>query len=1657
QFTLAVNLTPAGTITNAFDPPAIGSDVTAVAMASSAATVNLRDAIVDGVAFSALEVTAAGADAGNSGNVSADGDLDTISLDGFFNPVNVVSSGAMTGTMTITEDGNNDGTGTEITLYDIAADSANITINNFGNPATQIGIATLSDGDADGTVIFVVTSVGANGGSATFGATGSITGAPGVDLDVTLQNLSVVNPVIVLGTLTTQESAPGADDGHLLGLAVDDGVNNVNVKGDVGDTADVATPLLDFDFDADGVGALTGTLTVNSVIEAGATITGVSLNTIRVSGNIGVEGPGAGPTLISTTGANGAGTIGTIESQGGTIGTALGPKLVDITAGPAAGDRSDITSILADVDAGLGDGNNATAGGGFFGSVTANDLGTLRVDGVIDALIDASTNVLDLGGITTIESVDGDIQGGPITATGSIANVLADQDGSAASDINTNVIAATIGNVIAGGNIGNLVGVTIQATGGNIGIVEAESGSIGAGGAATITATGNITSVLADVHATLGDNATPGNNAVEGGGIFATITSGGSIASVRADGDLDADIDAVTLISLVESVDGDVGGPFPPALMDIDVSGGNLDQVIADLDNSNTLGTAGNITNGGDGVFSALGDIDAFLTSGAAGDVITGTMASQTATVGSPVLFARSDGVDYIFDATGPFTSANVIFAFDPAGDDLISPEFLDVQVFSITGTASTTNLSIFTRVAGTGTTPGTVDSPVELDLLNFEVDASPGGDGGAGQANVGALNFEGNLGDDGPDGLFFTADDVPGFIDFDNGVDDGIGDVQSITINSGIASINPGGLTGPPPVNGIDSQIEVDSVSGPGGTTQDADGDGTFDHFEVIEASGVAAPTEATNVEIAAPAGGTAFLSFTTAPAGGSPNNLIGLTATATEAAILTINFIDGNDDGLVNGSPAGTAADGFHLGTATLPAAGFELAGPAGIGAIVEASPGAAGFDLGFIEVEGPVGAITLTDTAANDGVTFDVGSISVGVDADGLPGLGVDFTDNDAFTTLVAFISNLGSVAVSGGIGAFTEGVGGTQDIVAGAGVNTQGIFVTGNITGAITTTDTDTGAGAGVAGGISADLTSVIAGGSILGNISVGVGGAGAIRDSIFAGFLGAGSLGTSGTPITISTNGGGNIGDELDGTFTILNAFEGTGGPGLLAGDFVGAAENVFATITADGDILVNIVAGNNISSLTTFTANGNDDGIGLIRGRIVAGGNAVVTVVAGTGVNDGVFQGRVLAGQLFEDAPDPAGTGAYTGFFNPVTVGTTNEAVDSTAAAPLSIAAGLADGSETVTASVGGADPEDFFTLSGAAGQVVVATVIADRVGTGGTGLDAALSLIQDNGNGVFDVGDTILATNDDGNVGLDPVLSVMLPVTGTFFLMVAPVAGSGTYSLDVEQLATVRSGNIGGSGAVRSRGAINAALLAGQPGATDGTFTGTLGNFTADVEAGLGGEADANVRLVATGSVGTAATAGSVVTGGDSTIDSIAGQRISATGLVTDIIPIGLVAGDDFFAAVVSDFTTGSTSNNTATAGDNIALNIRSGVASLRTTDSAGLPMAPSGGVANLSGDIVSGDDIDLTSFEISAGRDPFVPANLNATIGHIQDAGAANPQMEIIATGASAGDVLGASGGGDTILATGNIGTLTVPVVIDAGTGTGGSILTSIIAGTS
>lgn len=634
QFTLVGGspVTPA----NAFDPAVISGNVTTIATNASTAIVDFENASIGGINVNAVQVP---------------GDLDSFATLGDLGSTMFV--GAMTGTLSVEDDN-----GAVATTYTLSGnDTAVLTISSFSETGQSVTAALTDGADAGDDVVFDVA-----GDNATFGA-GSITGAAGVDLDVSLSGAGTVT----LGTLTTVESGAGLNNGHLLDLDVDDGVTTIIIDGDVGDIADdaVADPTLDFNSDAADTGAL-GTMTVSGAIEAGTSINAVSIGTLTVQGNIGVDGGPAGvdTTTITTTGTAGAGTIGTIESVNGAIGsydTALDIlRDVVITAGPG-GDRSDITSILANV----GEGNNAVVGGGIYGTIIGNDIGTgvvttgIRADGIIDADIDAQTAAVatDLGSITLIESIDGDVGlvdltgtdnsvAQDIDATDVVTSVKADEDSSGASNINTNITGLSIGSVTAGDNIGNLAAMAITATGpgtaGTIGTVEAKSGAIGtAATLVTITATGDITSVFADVDATLGD----GNNDTVGGGIFGTI-SGNDIATIKGDGTIDANIDAVVLaadegdITLVESLDGSVGAAGGAA-QDMDASA-TIGSVLADINQSSqAVGNATDIETSITG--SSIGLVTAGRNIGAAGAIFINTPTTGT-TIGAITALGGSIG-----------------------------------------------------------------------------------------------------------------------------------------------------------------------------------------------------------------------------------------------------------------------------------------------------------------------------------------------------------------------------------------------------------------------------------------------------------------------------------------------------------------------------------------------------------------------------------------------------------------------------------------------------------------------------------------------------------------------------------------------------------------------------------------------------------------------------------------------------------------------------------------------------------------------------------------------------------------------------------------------------------------------------------------------------
>ncbi|MGB9591830.1 MAG: hypothetical protein ACPL1K_04870, partial [Candidatus Kryptoniota bacterium] len=399
------------------------------------------------------------------------------------------------------------------------------------------------------------------------------------------------------------------------------------------------------------------------------------------------------------------------------------------------------------------------------------------------------------------------------------------------------------------------------------------------------------------------------------------------------------------------------------------ISGGDIGDITANgsTDDAGGAGVEGFITI----LFGAVadGDIGTVTTTGAAGagGTLSGTFIAYAATATSPIAtFVDSNtGTTYTIDVTGPFTSTGILFDIGTANAGTVP----NVALMNLAGTTSATNLSITTSDASF------VDV-IGIDVDNRDATSGPGPgffspwpfaavadpDGNVGgvetEANLGNLKIEGKLGtsDDGGTGYAgLFAGNSPGYIDFDTGAPaNNLGDVTSIIIDNGV-------VTG--------SLIEVESLGALAIGNLTAVPVGLVQSVEAVI-------TELTNVVLHDPDGAPPTALFITIDVTNPFGEMVVLTGTGA-GSTATIDYIDGNDDGVVGGAPAGAAGDGFIVGNVTLPAAGFEST--VGVASITETGEGTP--LIGFIEVAGPLGTVTLTDSNTTNATPANINSISVG----------------------------------------------------------------------------------------------------------------------------------------------------------------------------------------------------------------------------------------------------------------------------------------------------------------------------------------------------------------------------------------------------------------------------------------------------------------------------------------------------------------------------------------------------------------------------------------------------------------------------------------------------------------------------------------------------
>ncbi|MDZ7402474.1 MAG: hypothetical protein ONB37_20145, partial [candidate division KSB1 bacterium] len=896
---------------------AIGSDVDAIDMDASAATVNFVNATVGGNLFYAVQIPAAG---------SADkGDLDIFTIDGEL--------------------------GTSSTIY----------LEGIGSIFLDLNVT-----DADGTGNFDVNTTGNDYGKITINDFGEATHR--VDLDVSDYSLGGIINIISTGSLGTFGTL-GTITTRALSGSSDPVDTYIDIVGTVGSITTINAGTVENDLKMVDIDDAVGT-----VLNVGGRITGI---------------------MDADDDADGSGSFGNIT----------------------------VTNA-----AGLADG--ITAGG-----ITAgNGIGNIIVTGDIDSTAPIITATGNIGNIT----VTGDIDAAITATAGSIGSVQASSDITGALTAGTSIgnITATTGNItgaiVAGSSIGNITAGTaitspaITAGTGSIGSILAQAGSITsaitAGGTiGTITATGAASDITGNIIAANGIGAISAGQDITSGTINGNSdgdTNGTGIASITAGRDIN--------VTTITTDDGADVAPTGPSIGDI-TAGGDIT-----ITNLISGGDLSNITAGGsDGDITIVkaeadGDIDVVTTTGTG--TLTGFFVAYAATASSPIasFIDAGTGTVYTIDVTGPFTSAAIYF-----GIGLGFGATPDVGMMNVTGTTSATDLYIYTASVATPTDPSS--SSALVDLNGIDVDDSnnffagppffhpfPWAFPGPGANNDGNVTpeKEANLGTLTVDGWLGISDGFssgPGYIDFDTGAAaNNLGDISSMFFEGGVIPL---------------SVVEAESLGAFGLEGNLAN----LPNFSLVEVT----VTEALNVVITAPAGSTAGYFFTTdvtKPFG----EAIYVTAHATQAATATIDYIDGNDDGVVLGNNVGGAGDGFIVGNVQLPAWGFEST--VGVASITETgeNPAPGVPIIGFIEVAGPLGTVTVTDSNTANGIPADVWSISVGFNI-GIPGvddsvvpedfLEANATDdvagNNNGVWMANSSANLTSVQIDGDLGNATDG--------------------------------------------------------------------------------------------------------------------------------------------------------------------------------------------------------------------------------------------------------------------------------------------------------------------------------------------------------------------------------------------------------------------------------------------------------------------------------------------------------------------------------------------------------------------------------------------------------------------------------------------------------
>jgi len=488
----------------------------------------------------------------------------------------------------------------------------------------------------------------------------------------------------------------------------------------------------------------------------------------------------------------------------------------------------------------------------------------------------------------------------------------------------------------------------------------------------------------------------------------------------------------------------------------------------------------------------------------------------------------------------------------------------------------------------------------------------------------------------------------------------------------------------------------------------------------------------------------------------------------------------------------------------------------------------------------------------------------------------------------------------------------------------------------------------------------------------------------------------GGLGTGGTTDLISMDiGQNNDGFEQDleiyGTFPILDALD------------------VIVPIPDGGSVTKMFIGPAGTIEFITFTdADGGADGIV---------DTVVIDFAAGMIVDVHLFGENVGIEYNATDADNPATDGNTAIYYGVDQAGLA--ATEPSAAGVNGIA--FLEFSSTI-GNVSSTDIDPGNNIMAGVGNIVVGLVANINNTSDAT---AAVTYVNDPNNGTS--GNTVAlgaagpVYGAVGDVTVDGPLGVVITTAGA-----GAIATTDTGILD-DFVDGVPDANFAGlvtdgptTGTIVVDGSVMSSLVVGDRIVTDLGPDATLG--TGDDVIGIVGTPTFGGAITVAGNVGSAI--GNAIVNGDvatdptgNTPDTITGDEVSAPDgiavdiTVTEVLNAAIVSGKRILVDATED------QNDDDISGDIVA--------------------------SEIFGDIWSGDDLNGTL--IVANGLGVVNAG-TAVSGNISNTVTGNPVLNIVATGASSGDILA------DILAAGNMNN----VFIDAGTGSGGSLLASAIAGT-